>query len=175
MITMGAPIPVPYTVVGYDYGITDRVNLHGSVHPTAAVYKTFASELGATIGLVPQDGAVPEVVLDARVAIATDGESAVAFPILTPVVLYLWGRYSPYIGVDHLFQFHSNDRVYTPQTLAPFVGFRSRVGGRWQLGAELKWAAINHDLTYNNVEHPSVFGTRNGDLAPYFFVSYDFR
>lgn len=173
MITQGVSIPAPYSSVGYSYGIHEKLNLEAAFHPTAAIYKTFGMEVGALAGLVSQDGAIPEVALNARVAVGADLSNAAAFPILSPVISYDWSGWSPYVGMDHLFQLHDNDRAWTPQILAPFLGARYQ-GTNWLGGAEVKWAAINHDLKYNNVDHPKALGSSRGALAPHLFLGYRF-
>ncbi|MFI5297182.1 MAG: hypothetical protein ACHREM_03715 [Polyangiales bacterium] len=59
----GAPLPIPVTSVGLAHGLSDAVDLHGDVHPTAAAFGVAGLDLGVawhplesrsllTIGLV---------------------------------------------------------------------------------------------------------------------------
>ncbi len=173
MITQGAPIPAPYTVVGYSYGVTDRVNLNASFHPSAALYKVFATEFGATTEIVSQEKHGVELVIDTRFIFATNAEDAIILPTITPVLSYEMGSFTPYVGMDALFQIQDNDRPYLPQTYAPFLGARGQLGSSWILGGEVKWAAANHKIKFSHVKHPSWIGDY-GQVAPYIFVGYKF-
>jgi|GEM_PF-6642114 len=174
LITVGVPIPAPYSVLGYTYGYNDRMNLHAAFHPSAALYKTFAADLGAGYEVLHSHQVWPEIYLDGSLAFGADGSNFVAFPILSPVFSYSVGRLDAYWGSDFLFQFQDNDRVWTPQSISPFVGESTRLGKRWNLGIELKWASINHNFKYASLKHPSALGTDYGALAPYIYCSYSF-
>lgn len=174
LIKQGFVVPAPYAVLGYSYGLTDRIYLMAAWHITAALFKTFSAEWGAGIELLAQDEAIPEIMLHARLVTAADNREFVIFPILSPSLAYRLGTYTPYVGMDHLFQFHDNDRWYTPQALAPFVGLQKIWGERWMTGLELKWSAVNHNMKTASVDHVSAFGTKRGALAPYIYASWKF-
>ncbi|PIR22827.1 MAG: hypothetical protein COV44_06620 [Deltaproteobacteria bacterium CG11_big_fil_rev_8_21_14_0_20_45_16] len=160
--------------MGYAYGWNERLNIYGNLHPTAMLYRTFAAELGAGYEIFKQLGPIPELYLDARLAFASDAESFAAFPIISPIVSYDISWWNPYGGMDFLFQFHDNDRVWTPQSMTFFVGSAFQVSDKLETGLELKWSGFNHSFERASVDHPKAFGSDQGVLAPYLFVSYQF-
>lgn len=174
LITVGAPIPAPYSTVGYAYGVHEKLNLHAAIHPTAIAYKNYAMEFGAGYGVLKQEGWIPEVYGDLRAALATDGGNWAFMPILTPVVSWQWRFLNPYLGTDFLFQFNDSDQAALPQSISPFVGMNFLIGDAWGTGLELKWASVNHSFKNSSIDHPSALGSDKGVLAPHLFVSYQF-
>lgn len=172
MLDATAKAPAPYAIVGYSYGLGSKWNLEAHYHAVASLYKTFALELGASYELLEQGHATPNIMLNGRIAIATDGKRAAAFPIISPTVAYEVARFTPYIGSDFLFQFHDNDRVYTPQSIAPYIGTRY-AWSSFDFGGEFKWLAANHDFTYNNLDFPTGPGNR-GAFGGYLYFAYRF-
>jgi len=175
IVTIGVPIPVPYSELGYSYGLGNRWNLHGSFQPTAALYKTAAFETGAAAELLEGAHGWPEIMFDMRMLFVAGSGGMVAFPIITPVFSYSLKRWTPYLGIDSLFQVHDNDRPLLPKVYSPFGGARVRAWDNWNFGLELKWQAINHDLNFETVKHPRSAGTSYGVLAPYIYVGYEFK
>lgn len=51
----GAAIPLPFSTLGYGYGINDKVTAFGNWHTTSALFGNLQFDAGATIGLTPHD------------------------------------------------------------------------------------------------------------------------
>jgi len=51
----GAPIPVPFTTIGYGYGLTDGITCYGNLHTTSLMFRNFQADLGATIKLYEKE------------------------------------------------------------------------------------------------------------------------
>src|SRR5690242_18275035 len=47
----GTPIPVPFTTIGYGYGLTDNVTTYGNVHTTSALFGNAQVDLGSTLNI----------------------------------------------------------------------------------------------------------------------------
>jgi hypothetical protein len=47
----GAPIPVPFTTLGFGYGATDKVTAYGNLHTTSLLFGNLQADLGATVRL----------------------------------------------------------------------------------------------------------------------------
>ncbi len=61
----GAPVPLPISTIGATVGLTDRLDVHGAIHPTGlALFGIFAADAGLSYeGLAP-DGARPRLMGD---------------------------------------------------------------------------------------------------------------
>ena len=51
----GAPIPVPFTTLGYGYGLTDNVTAYGNLHTTSALFGNAQLDLGASLQLYKKE------------------------------------------------------------------------------------------------------------------------
>lgn len=51
IVFSGAPIPIPFTTVGYAYGLSNRISLYGNLHLTSAAFRTIQTDIGGTIAL----------------------------------------------------------------------------------------------------------------------------
>lgn len=51
----GAAIPVPFTTVGYGYGLTDNVTCYGNLHTTSMMFRNLQLDAGATIRLYEKE------------------------------------------------------------------------------------------------------------------------
>lgn len=47
----GAAIPIPFTTLGYAYGLTDKVTAYSHLHTTSLLFSNLQVDLGTTIGL----------------------------------------------------------------------------------------------------------------------------
>ncbi|MES2681499.1 MAG: hypothetical protein V4635_16505 [Bacteroidota bacterium] len=47
----GAPIPIPFSTLGYGYGLTDNVTVYGNLHSTSLLFANAQADLGATLHL----------------------------------------------------------------------------------------------------------------------------
>jgi hypothetical protein len=44
----GAPIPVPFTTLGYAYGVTNKITAHANIHTTSALFANLQTDIGST-------------------------------------------------------------------------------------------------------------------------------
>lgn len=173
LIEMGAPIPAPYTILGFGYGLSPSSSLQVAWHPSALLFKIFALDAGLQFQIRRESEHAPQMNVLAAVILASNFKSTAAYPWISPTIAKTWGSWTPYLGMDFLFQIHDNDRLYLPQTMAPYLGTTWRVSNTCEMGFEIKWAAMNHDLKYSQINHPKFLGD-NGVLAPYFYFNYHF-
>ncbi len=142
----GAPVPLPLTTVGVAYGLTDRVDVHGALHPSAlGLFGIGMFDVGASAVILPQDGARPRISGDLTLVtgfgdvapdIGQDGGLRL-FAQPTVIAAWDWGK-----DAEHT--------VYVAPTafVQPFPGVSAHgalaAGGRFGLGnvgltTELKW------------------------------------
>jgi len=61
----GAPVPLPLTTLGATYGVTDLVDVHAAVHPTAtAAFNLIGLDAGVSGQLMAPEGARPRLMAD---------------------------------------------------------------------------------------------------------------
>jgi hypothetical protein len=61
----GAPVPLPLTTLGATVGVTDTVDVHAAVHPSAiALFGLAAGDAGASVQLLAPTGARPRLMTD---------------------------------------------------------------------------------------------------------------
>ncbi len=155
---MGGPIsadlptpfafPVPITTVGYAHGLTDRISVHGAVHPTGlATLGVFAMDAGVTGLLVEPDGAVPRLMVDGDLIVASGkvpGSAAQGgtLPFLDAQLIASWdlGDHAVYAGVDQLLQ----PLPTVTYHVSPVIGGLLSVG-RTDLVLEYLWLAPHVD------------------------------
>lgn len=51
----GAPIPIPFSTLGYGYGITNNITAYGNIHTTSALFGNSQLDLGATFSLYKKE------------------------------------------------------------------------------------------------------------------------
>ncbi|WP_317897109.1 hypothetical protein [Aurantibacillus circumpalustris] len=51
----GAPIPIPFTTLGYGFGITDDITVYGNLHTTSLLFGNAQTDLGATFNLYKKE------------------------------------------------------------------------------------------------------------------------
>lgn len=144
----GAPIPIPLSTVGVTYGVTDRLDVHGAFHPTAALLQgVVEAEVGASYQFLPNHGAVPRLMGDLTLLGAggdvAEGEPKGGFRLyLQPsfTASWDWGknkRQTTYTALTCFFQ--PFPTVHAVGAWA--VGQRWGMGPRFHLDTELKWIA----------------------------------
>ena len=52
----GAPIPIPFTTLGYARGITDKLTGYGHLHTTGALFGNFQSDAGILFSVLDKEG-----------------------------------------------------------------------------------------------------------------------
>ncbi len=142
----GAPVPIPLTTIGVGYGVTDRLDVHGALHPSAlALFGIGMADAGASYALVEHDGARPRISGDLTLVtgfgdVAPEVGQPGGFRLFAqPTVIAAWDW-----GTDE------RHTVYVAPTafVQPFPGVAAQgalaAGGRFGLGpvgltTELKW------------------------------------
>ena len=51
----GAPIPIPFTTLGYGYGINNNITVYGNLHTTSLLFGNGQTDLGATFNLYKKE------------------------------------------------------------------------------------------------------------------------
>ncbi len=159
---MGGKKPLPLSMIGASYGLTDKTNLHGGLYPSSlAMFGLFGMELGVSQLVVDPAGAVPAVMVDGTL-IGLGGDLADGPPdggfraFVQTSVMASWA----YGRREHL--------VYTgPELIAQpspihaipgwTVGHRLNLG-RWGVGTELGWMAPFWDNLPPVVEYAGIAG-----------------
>ncbi len=159
---MGGKKPLPLTMVGATYGLTDKTNLHGGLYPSSlAMFGLVGLELGASHLVVEPDGPVPALMVDGTL-ITLGGDLAEGPPeggfraFLQTSVMASWS----YGRREHL--------IYTgPEFITQPIPLHSIPGwtvghrynaGRWGIGAELGWMAPFWDNLPPVVEYAGIAG-----------------
>jgi hypothetical protein len=147
----GSSIPLPYTVVRYRYGLSDKAGLFAGGHLTAAALGVIGTDLGFSYHFLEQKAFVPAVGASASLLILIQpGRNEAMFPQADLTASYLWGdRYLFYFGSHSVYQLNEQPAV----TLAPFVGGSLKLGRVWSLSLESKWYAPSEPTHPRNVNY----------------------
>ena len=52
---VGAPIPIPFSALGYGYGISDNLTAYGNLHTTSLLFSNAQADLGATFNIYKKE------------------------------------------------------------------------------------------------------------------------
>lgn len=77
----GAPIPIPFTTLGYGYGLTDNITTYGHLHTTSLLFGNAQADLGATLNLYKRES---------RFGITTSPAFQLAYNIRNQTGFRLW-------------------------------------------------------------------------------------
>lgn len=159
---MGGKKPLPLTMVGVTYGLSDQTNLHAGLYPSSLVmFGLFGMELGASHLVLKSDGARPALMVDGTL-ITLAGNMADGPP---------QGGVQPYLQTSVMASWAYGARghlIYTgPEVLAQpspvhaipgwTIGHRLNAG-RWGVGTELGWMAPSWDNLPPVVEYVGIAG-----------------
>lgn len=110
----GAPVPVPFTALGYRYGIDGKSDIHAALYPSsAALVGVAAWDVGANREIIDADGGRPRVMVDLTTVWAVGDNGAGGDPaafrfFLQPSVVFTWDLgpkdHRVYAGVEALLQ-----------------------------------------------------------------------
>lgn len=139
---------VPITTIGYAHGLTDRLSVHGALHPTGLLaLGVFAADIGATGLLLEPSGAAPRLMVDGDLILATGkvpGSNAAGgtLPLLDVQLIASWdlGDHAVYAGIDQLLQ----PLPTVGYHVTPLIGGVLAVG-RTDLQLEYMWLAPHVD------------------------------
>lgn len=159
---MGGKKPLPLTMVGLTYGLSDQTNLHGGIYPSSlAMFGLVGVEVGASHLVLEPAGARPAIMVDGTV-IGLGGNLAEGPPD---------GGFMPYAQASVMASWAYGERghlIYTgPEVLAQpspvhaipgwTLGHRLNAG-RWGIGTELGWMAPHWDNLPPVVEYVGIAG-----------------
>jgi hypothetical protein len=162
----GMTIPIPYSLIGTTYGISNSTEAYLDFHATAAAFKF----LGMTPGVayfprLHHKRVVPAISADAL--IFSDFKESRLYPELVTSVAYrLNSRWIPYAALRHTFQ-TGRAPHYIPSAMAG----TSLRRGRMQYFAELQWLAFDRDNRWNPINYHGV--SQRGALSLQFGATYD--
>ena len=159
---MGGKKPLPLTMVGLTYGLSDQTNLHGGIYPSSlAMFGLVGVEVGVSHLVLGPDGARPAIMVDGTV-IGLGGNLAEGPP---------GGGFVPYAQASVMASWAYGERghlIYTgPEVIAQPSPFHAIPGwtlghrlnaGRWGIGTELGWMAPYWDNLPPVVEYVGIAG-----------------
>lgn len=143
-------IPVPYLLVGADYGLRPDVNLNTAVHLLPLAYGVAGLDGGIVWFPIDNDGWRPTIGVGPRLfafaSTKTDmDERFLVYPAVSASAAWAGGPGVFYTGADAAVPLDepAYDDEARPILLSPFVGYRWNVGRRHALLTEVKWHGAN--------------------------------
>ena len=169
----GAPIPIPFTTLGYGYGITDNVTAYGNLHTTSALFGNAQADLGATFNLYKKENSFG-ITASPALQIAYNVRNAIGFRVwpsadmnayfhLTKKPSYL------YAGVNSWFEFskvRAHDEPQQKHVLPNLQIGYVIVKTKWQHQFEFKYLGIGIPNLPGVVDYIGVSG--KGSLGIYY-------
>ena len=136
-----APVafPFPLLFVGYRRGLDDRSDAFGRLHLVPALFSIVGVELGASRLLIPQNGPVPALGMNAEALVVWGAGGAFVVPAASLNASWSTGPWLWYVGTEQAVSFGRRlEGRGAAFHWAPYVG-ATRQLGRWTVGAELRW------------------------------------
>ena len=177
----GTHIPVPYLTTNINYGLTDRINLHGEWHWLPLAYGLLGADFGATwFPLVRDSGWVPTLGLSGDVLCLMSLKSGVSsrfrgYPVVTPAFSWKIRTNVLYTGLSTVLPLTRSDYDGNAAgaLFSPFVGFRWQMTKRLRLTPELKVQGINLASNQLAVEYIKIGGY--GALTPLLSLEWSIK
>jgi len=169
----GAPVPMPYLTVGAMHGFCDNLTLSANAHLLSAALGDVGLDAGASMRLLKQDGAIPEVTGKAQIYffdnLARGPNEPRLFPMISLNGSYLIGQSSlVYVGIDNLFQLSKPGYI-----LSPFIGTEFYISRRISGQLEAKWMAANVNTEKGVFEGYGAIGS-SGNIGVFLGLIYSF-
>ncbi|MCD6499241.1 MAG: hypothetical protein J7M25_13195 [Deltaproteobacteria bacterium] len=143
---LGVPAPIPATVIGAQYGITDDWDISGSFHLLAAFYKTSGLDVGVTRRILTQKKWIPEWTATLRLSQLTNFHEYRIYPELESYASYLLGRrWLLYFGMSTLYDFFWDKGRHFRIQWGPALGLDVRFAKRYAVGVAFRWISPNLD------------------------------
>ncbi|MDP8239493.1 MAG: hypothetical protein P9X24_10420 [Candidatus Hatepunaea meridiana] len=146
----GTHVPVPYAIVGANYGLTERINLTGNLHLLSLFYNIFGADFGMGWFPFKNEGYIPTVCLQPRLLLLASLKSGVdsrfrAYPIVSTSAAWSLGKGTIYSGFDltALVSSPDYDDDASPFIFSHFLGYRWKLGSTTRLLTEIKWHGAN--------------------------------
>ena len=173
-------LPVPYFTGGVDYGLTERINLTGTLHGLPLFYSLAGVDFGAAYFPVLNHGWTPAVGLQANLFSLFSFKREVtdrfrAYPILSCSASWQLANGNFYLGTDWTIPLtdpdYDDDAVAT--IVSPFLGYRWNLSARNRLQFELKIHGLNIPSDQLAVEYTNISG--HGALTPFIAWERSFK
>jgi hypothetical protein len=168
--------PVPYAVLRYDYGLTDRFGLNVAEHLLPLVYRQIGMQADLTCRLTDQRGWIPAVgVTGGLLLFSAPHSDSRVYPEFAASASYRLGdRLMTYFGVQGLLQLSPNRDPQTPPCVwAPVLGGDVRLNKRLSMALETKWYAPFAKTSPRTIEYLLPIGGR-GAVGFVLGVNYAF-
>lgn len=164
------PFVVPITTIGYAHGVSDRVSVHGAIHPTSlGALGVFGMDAGATTLVWDADGAKPRLMIDSTLVLyGGDNKEGGApggtrvYPMVEGIASWDLGNHALYVGLNNFAQLFPTPSYH----LTPEVGGLLSLG-RVDLQLEYKWMSFyrNNELTTAEFVGPGGLGASSIQLG----------
>ncbi|HPG42087.1 MAG TPA: hypothetical protein PLP19_17620 [bacterium] len=176
----GTRLPVPYATTGCNYGITDNLDLNGSLHLLPLAYGLFGGEYGATWYPLLNSGLVPTVGIQGRLLTLISLKSGIddrfrIYPVLTGSAAWQCGAGLAYTGLDTTMPLTRADYDADAEKFifSPFIGYKWKLGRQTWLYTELKWNGANIQTEQLAVEYLPV--SKHGAVTTLFSIERSFK
>lgn len=148
---------VPYLIAGATHGVTDDVSIHGNLHVLMMAFAVGGLDLGASVRLLHQDAAIPEITASVRLI----GFMKLGSPIAP--------RLYPDVSINTSWEVTKGVLLYTGAHgtaqwkpgaffISPFLGIQLPLSRSLSLQSEFIWQAANHDTRSGVFEGQSSIG-----------------
>lgn len=166
----GGSKPIPYGLIRYRRGLTDRTDLYASYHLTPAILGVFGFDAGLAKQFVSQNGKRPAVSIgggvnffmlayDTSRAFKADVSSFRAFPQLYIIGSYAVKQHLVYFGADNMFQWTS------PHLISVLVlGSEYRWSRLFRTALEARWYAPWENSAFRTVNYTAPI-QKHGDIG----------
>jgi hypothetical protein len=175
----GAKIPVPYTTVGANYGLDNRVDLNGNFHLITLPYKILGFDFGPTWFPIIKNGKVPVIGLQPRLLALLSLKSNVQerfkiYPVLSSSATWPVKGNRFYFGSDltYIYSSADYDKEASRIIFSPFAGYGWKLGQKNYLYTEVKWHGANIQSNQLAVEYLPI--GKNGALSVFFSLQRSF-
>lgn len=147
--TSAFQVPVPYSTIGLQYGMGNKVNFDASLHILPFFYKLFAFDIGASLYFTENNGYVPVIGLHPTlltfVSLKSNVDRMRVYPTIAVTSAWHCGADVVYTGFDYTVPLtrpdYDNDAPHV--IFSPFVGYKLSLGKNSYLTTEFKWQAAN--------------------------------
>lgn len=167
----GTHIPVPYTTVGINYGVSEQMDVNMNFHLFSLMYKIAGLDFGGTYFFSGQDDEIPTIGLQVRLLTFGSLKSTVeeqfrVYPVLSGSAAWKTGHGIFYSGFDVTLSLARSeyDSEAADAIISPFTGYRWNLGKRYHLFTEIKWHGANIPSENLSVEYTPIIGL--GALTP---------
>lgn len=166
----GAPIPIPFTTIGYARGLSNRLTCFGNIHSTSALFGNFQSDIGVLYSIFSKEDKYGFTISPA-IQTALNLRNATGFRLWPSMDLnaYMHIKNKPtfvYGGIGSWFELSNkkaHDQIQTNYMVPDLHLGIMLVKTKWQNQIELKYLApgvpnLPGVVDYIGVSHKGSFG-----------------